>query len=203
MIFLIYLMLLFSVMVVQVTSMLTPRSSSLSRHHRISRAAPVYRGNTLDHDSAQLQTLGSDIQPVYIQASSVDASIPVLLPAYSSMDLRPLLENLKEAAPVHALIAALLHLSPKKLLTDAGLVHATTLGLILWSCSGVRAWTLAVVYFVLGSAVTKFKLKYKQVFLMIVLLYCVTNWIDNRCKGQRSPSTVRAVPLMCGEVQLW
>lgn len=67
------------------------------------------------------------------------------------------------AAAVNLPIATTLLLSGQKSLTKAGLFHATLLGLGLWSYLGVKGWLIGVIYFVLGSVVTKIRMNEKEV----------------------------------------
>lgn len=48
-------------------------------------------------------------------------------------------------------------------LTSQGLLHAYALGVGLWSLIGFEAWVIGVAYFILGSVVTKIKMKEKEV----------------------------------------
>lgn len=45
-------------------------------------------------------------------------------------------------------------IAPKKLLTPVGLINAWILGVLLWICVGWQGYTLVMVYFLVGSAVT-------------------------------------------------
>jgi uncharacterized protein (TIGR00297 family) len=59
------------------------------------------------------------------------------------------------AAGINSLLLAIALLAPKKLLTLAGYLHAWVLGVIVWGCLGWRGYGVVLVYFVVGSAVTK------------------------------------------------
>lgn len=59
--------------------------------------------------------------------------------------------------------AAFLLYSNQKSLTRSGLAHATMLGVGLWSALGWRGWGMGVIYFILGSVVTKIKMAEKEV----------------------------------------
>jgi hypothetical protein len=48
-------------------------------------------------------------------------------------------------------------------LTPSGLLHATFLGIALWSLLGVSGWSYCFAYLVLGSAVTKIRMVEKEV----------------------------------------
>jgi uncharacterized protein (TIGR00297 family) len=74
-------------------------------------------------------------------------------------------------AAVNTVLLLPLVLSPKKVLTSAGIAHAWTLGVILWGCfqSPTVPWfwvpggyVLMVAYFILGSAVTRVRLAQKE-----------------------------------------
>ncbi len=54
------------------------------------------------------------------------------------------------------------YLSPKKLLTNEGLLHAWVLGVLLYGCIGWQAYTLMMVYFLVGSAVTRIGMAEKE-----------------------------------------
>ena len=68
----------------------------------------------------------------------------------------------KQAAAVDGAIALVLTQVPKTPLTKAGLLHATILGTGLWTFLGVKGWTVCVIYFILGSLVTKIRMKEKE-----------------------------------------
>ena len=64
------------------------------------------------------------------------------------------------ALAVNGGLILLLHRLP--LLTSSGWWHAGTLGTVLWATLGWRGWLAVVVYFVVGSAVTRLGLRRKQ-----------------------------------------
>ena len=51
---------------------------------------------------------------------------------------------------------------PKKLLTPAGYIHAFILGVLVWGCLGGRGYAVVMLYFLVGSAVTRIGLKEKE-----------------------------------------
>ncbi|WP_027269330.1 TIGR00297 family protein [Leptolyngbya sp. PCC 6406] len=53
-------------------------------------------------------------------------------------------------------------LSPKKLLTPAGYLHAWILGVIVWICLGWRGYGIVMVYFLTGSSVTRIGMAQKE-----------------------------------------
>lgn len=68
----------------------------------------------------------------------------------------------KKALAVDAVLALILLQIPKTPLTKLGLLHATILGIGLWTFLGPKGWLAGVIYFVLGSLVTKIKFKEKE-----------------------------------------
>jgi uncharacterized membrane protein len=54
------------------------------------------------------------------------------------------------------------YLAPKKLLTNEGILHAWVLGVMLYGCLGWQAYGLMMVYFVVGSAVTRLGMDEKE-----------------------------------------
>ena len=54
------------------------------------------------------------------------------------------------------------YLSPKKLLTPEGTLHAWVLGVLLYGCLGWQAYGLMMVYFLAGSAVTRIGMAQKE-----------------------------------------
>lgn len=90
-------------------------------------------------------------------------------------DLNPWLLALALNSVLLALALAL----PKKLLTPAGYGHAWLLGVIIWGGLGWRGYVLVMVYFLVGSAVTKIGLSQKTAL-----------GIAEKRSGQRGPENV-------------
>lgn len=59
------------------------------------------------------------------------------------------------AIVLNTILVGLAFVSPKKLLTPMGYLHAWFLGVVLWGCLGWQAYFVTLVYFAAGSAVTK------------------------------------------------
>jgi len=53
-------------------------------------------------------------------------------------------------------------ITPKKLLTPAGLLHAWFLGVLLWGTLGWQGYVVVMFYFLVGSAVTRIGMKQKE-----------------------------------------
>lgn len=58
-------------------------------------------------------------------------------------------------ALINTALLAVAWVLPKKLLTPAGYLHAWALGVIVWGALGWRGYAVVMVYFLLGTAVTK------------------------------------------------
>ena len=98
------------------------------------------------------------ISPV-VQLSIIPTT-PVQPPALSL--LLPGITLVQEALLVNGLWWAMLSLSKQKSLTRSGLAHATILGIGLWSFLGPPGWLVCVAYLVMGSLVTKVKMREKE-----------------------------------------
>jgi uncharacterized protein (TIGR00297 family) len=66
------------------------------------------------------------------------------------------------AIALNTVLILLAFLLPKKLLTPAGYLHAWVLGVLVWGCLGWRGYAIVMVYFLVGSGVTKIGLKQKE-----------------------------------------
>ncbi|WP_448561137.1 TIGR00297 family protein [Trichothermofontia sp.] len=66
------------------------------------------------------------------------------------------------AVGLNSLLLPLAILAPKKLLTPAGLAHAWLLGVLLWGTLGWPGYLVVMVYFLVGSAVTRLGLAAKE-----------------------------------------
>lgn len=66
------------------------------------------------------------------------------------------------AIGLNTVLAALAVVAPKKLLTPAGLLHAWFLGVLVWGCLNWPGYTVVMVYFLVGSAVTRIGMAEKE-----------------------------------------
>lgn len=66
------------------------------------------------------------------------------------------------AIGLNTVLLAIVWFAPKKLLTPAGILHAWVLGVIVWGTLGWRGYAVMVVYFAVGSAVTRVGLAEKE-----------------------------------------
>jgi len=67
------------------------------------------------------------------------------------------------AIALNAVLLAIAWFLPKKLLTPAGYLHACVLGVLVWGCLGWRGYTVVMVYFLVGTAVTRIGMAEKEV----------------------------------------
>ena len=65
-------------------------------------------------------------------------------------------------AGINIVLLAIARLAPKKLLTPAGYLHAWVLGVLVWGCLGWRGYTVVMVYFLVGSGVTRIGMAEKE-----------------------------------------
>ena len=66
------------------------------------------------------------------------------------------------AIALNSILMAIAAVIPKKLLTPAGLVHAGILGVLLWGTLGWRGYLVMMVYFLIGSGVTRIGMAEKE-----------------------------------------
>jgi len=59
------------------------------------------------------------------------------------------------AVALNTILLAIASISPKKLLTPAGLFHGWLLGVLIWGCLSWQGYAVVMFYFLLGSAVTR------------------------------------------------
>lgn len=66
------------------------------------------------------------------------------------------------AIALNSVLLAIAVIAPKKLLTPAGLIHAGILGVFLWGTLGWRGYLVMMVYFLVGSGVTRIGMAEKE-----------------------------------------
>lgn len=66
------------------------------------------------------------------------------------------------AVSLNATLLAIAWVLPKKLLTPAGYLHAWVLGVLVWGCLGWRGYAVVMLYFLIGSAVTRIGMAEKE-----------------------------------------
>jgi len=66
------------------------------------------------------------------------------------------------AIALNSVLAAIAIAVPKKLLTPAGLLHAVGLGILIWGTLGPSGYAVMMVYFLVGSAVTRIGMAEKE-----------------------------------------
>lgn len=71
------------------------------------------------------------------------------------MSWSPWLSAIALAIVLNTALLAIAWIAPKKLLTPAGYGHAWLLGVLVWFCLGLPGYGVVMVYFLLGSAVTR------------------------------------------------
>ncbi|HEY9752087.1 MAG TPA: TIGR00297 family protein [Coleofasciculaceae cyanobacterium] len=74
----------------------------------------------------------------------------------------PSLQRWLLAILINSGLGAIAWVAPKKLLTRAGYLHAWVLGLLIWGTLGWRGYLVVMVYFLVGSAVTRVGLAQKE-----------------------------------------
>ena len=66
------------------------------------------------------------------------------------------------AVSLNSFLLGMAWILPKKLLTPSGYVHAGFLGILVWGCLGWAGYTVVMVYFLLGSGVTRLGMAEKE-----------------------------------------
>ncbi|NER80057.1 MAG: TIGR00297 family protein [Leptolyngbya sp. SIO1D8] len=66
------------------------------------------------------------------------------------------------AGVVNTLLLAIAWFLPKKLLTSAGYIHAWCLGVLVWGCLGWQGYGVVMIYFLVGSGVTRIGMAEKE-----------------------------------------
>lgn len=66
------------------------------------------------------------------------------------------------AVALNTVLGAIALIAPKKLLTPAGVFHAWVLGVLLWGTLGWQGYVVVMVYFLVGSAVTRVGIAEKE-----------------------------------------
>lgn len=83
------------------------------------------------------------------------------------------------AVILNSVLLGIAFLAPKKLLTPAGYLHAWILGVLVWGTLNWRGYTIVLLYFLVGSAVTRIGLAEKE-----------AEGIAEKRSGQRGPENV-------------
>ncbi|MFE4107637.1 TIGR00297 family protein [Almyronema epifaneia] len=78
------------------------------------------------------------------------------------MPILPALNAWWIAIGLNSLLLAIAWFLPKKLLTPAGYLHAWLLGVLVWGCLGGPGYSVVMVYFLAGSAVTRIGMAQKE-----------------------------------------
>ena len=80
----------------------------------------------------------------------------------NTLPLAPALQPWLLAALLNTLLLGVAWFIPKKLLTPAGYLHAWVLGVLVWGCLGWRGYGVVMVYFLVGSGVTRIGMAQKE-----------------------------------------
>lgn len=93
------------------------------------------------------------------------------------------------AVGLNTVLIAIAFLSPKKLLTPAGYLHAWALGVLIWGTLGWQGYLVVMFYFLVGSGVTRIGMAQKE-----------AEGIAEKRSGMRGPENVwgsAAVAAIC------
>lgn len=88
--------------------------------------------------------------------------LPLFFMLVSELVPPPSLQRWLLAILINSGLGAIAWILPKKLLTPAGYLHAWVLGLLIWGTLGWQGYLVVMVYFLVGSAVTRVGLAQKE-----------------------------------------
>lgn len=88
--------------------------------------------------------------------------LPLFFMLVSELVPPPSLQRWLLAILINSVLGAIAWVAPKKLLTPAGYLHAWVLGLLIWGTLGWQGYLVVMVYFLVGSAVTRVGLAQKE-----------------------------------------
>lgn len=88
--------------------------------------------------------------------------LPLFFMLVSELVPPPSLQRWLLAILINSGLGAIAWVAPKKLLTPAGYLHAWVLGLLIWGTLGWQGYLVVMVYFLVGSAVTRVGLAQKE-----------------------------------------
>jgi uncharacterized protein (TIGR00297 family) len=114
---------------------------------------------------------------LYIPSLPPDSLSLVSTPA--SLISTPSLNFWLIGVALNTVLAAIALLVPKKLLTPAGLLHGWFLGVLIWGTLGWQGYVVVMVYFLVGSAVTRVGMAQKE-----------AEGIAEKRSGERGPENV-------------
>ena len=121
----------------------------------------------MHHEQTLVNTILSatkPLAPAAVKNGVVAVAAPVTMASLLYKTIQPLsgISSVKEAALVNLVICSILYIKKTKSLTTSGLLHATGLGIGLWTFLGWKGWLYCATYLVLGSLATKVKMGEKE-----------------------------------------
>lgn len=122
------------------------RATKLTSRTPFSVPKNVFHPHIAFHDTFRPQSTHSTSRLTQLQAFPDQAILPVFY----------------EALLYNGIFSCALFASKQKSLTTEGLWHSTMLGIGLWTFLGWQGWATCVSYLILGSAVTKLRMKEKE-----------------------------------------
>lgn len=105
------------------------------------------------------------------------------------------IDNLQTGIVINGLSCYLFNDKLKKSLTDEGLIHATFLGVSLYTFLGLEGYLICISYFILGNIVTKIKIDQKE-----------KEGIAEKRQGKRGPENIygaAGIALLCAILTLF